>query len=72
MIYRKLRINRQNFGSVMKTPVGVARYPCFTFSLVCKIGRTVFGVNAASLIKFLNTTGYSLLKYCFGNFGKLR
>jgi hypothetical protein len=40
-------MNRQLLGSAMKTPVGVAIYPCFTLALVCKEGETVFWVKVA-------------------------
>jgi hypothetical protein len=40
-------MNRQLLGSALKTPVGVASYPCFTLALVFQVGETVCGVKVA-------------------------
>jgi hypothetical protein len=42
-------MNRQLLGSAMKTPVGVASYPCFTLDFVCTECETVGGVKVAYL-----------------------
>jgi hypothetical protein len=39
----------QLLGSAMKTPVGVASYPCFTLEFGCKEGENVCEVKIAYL-----------------------